>query len=584
MRDQRTWLRRIDVGLALAVLAAVTYAVTQLPAAGAWGWGAVAALGTTVAFAIPVAVVFGRRAHQMLLESPVLIPAALLLPVGTAVAAAASGIALGTWLRARREGRRDGTELTLRTVAVFLPAVALQAALAAWLAPTGGELVLAAILLEAVHVAVVLPVPLLRAQVNAAPRRPSRWSQVGPSLAVAPLAALTAGAVALLLESHGAIGLAGYAPVLLLLAGGHRLSEAQQDRRRLDALYGLALDTADAGDAEDSFVAAATAASLVLTGADVRLQDEPGRAGEVAFELAHGRWLVASRAADDFTPDDRDLLAAVGRLATTSAHRAVLHRELERQERVKTALLAAAGHDLQTPLAVQQGIADTLAQHRHELDAEQVEDLLGRIATNARRMSRTIRGLVDLERLELSGDEDGGCDAAATISQWAAQVDLPNGRFVQLEVTDEGRTPVALEPIHLERVVDNLAANASRYSPREEPITVRVARQGDHVLVAVEDRGSGVPESDRERIFEALDQGTSRVRGSVGLGLFIVSRLVEHGDGAVTVRDRDGGGASFQVHLPVRRGDDPADGAPTSDPGADQDAVEGTGGGPTARR
>lgn len=551
MRNRQTLLRRIDIGLGLASVAAIAYAATRLPAAGAWGWGALAAAALAVVLATPVAIVVGRRDHRMVLDTPVLLPAVLLLPGTTAVLATVVGVALGSVHRLRREGR-PVVAITVRAVTQYACSAAALAWIAERLAPTGWEWILAAMALGVVHLVIELPVPILRSLANHPGTAAGPWRQLLPSLAAMPLAAMAAGAVVLLVIEHGALGLVGYAPVALLLAMGQWLTATQQDRRRLNALYALALDTTDVTDEDRVYEAALDATRQIAGGARVQLLDDPGGDEAVSVRLAPGRWLVAARQSDSFTPDDEDLLAAVGRLATTSAHRVRLHGELERQERVKTALLAAAGHDLQTPLAVQLGIAETLSTHRDALDAEQVVDLVDRIAANARRMSRTIAGLVDLERLELSDGDAATCDAGAAVAEWAAQADLPNGRFLELDVGPARPDAcVPLARVYLERIVENLVANAARYSPREEPITIRVRPDGSEVLLAVEDRGRGVREEDRERIFEALDQGTSSTRGSVGLGLFIVSRFVEHGGGSVSVHDRPGGGASFQVRLPV---------------------------------
>lgn len=554
MQDHAVVLRRIDLALGVLAATACIVAVRVVEPSWSW-WGLAAVAGTAIVFACPVAIVVGRREHRMLLESPVLVPAVLLLPPATAIVATVLGMAVGTAVRIRWERSGDAASRTLRTVAIFGPSVVLLSVVAThlghlhWLA-----LVL---LLEAVHLAVVVPVPLLRSRANRTVRQHSWWQQLRLSLLVAPLAALCAGSVVVLVEVAGPEGLVAYAPVVLLLAWGRRLTDAQQDRRRLDGLYGLVLATGDVERPEAAHEAAVVAAQQVLPGAEVHLVDEPPPAGRTGVPLAADRWLVATRPTDGFTPDDRDALAAVGRLAANAAARAALQHELERQDRVKTALLAAAGHDLRTPLLVQSALAARLVEGGHRLDATERAHLAGRIAANAERLERLVDALVDLERLELAADADEevqepGCDPVDVVRDWVEVAELDPSYRVQV-VTEGGRTArVVLPATHLERILENLLVNALRHCPVGEPVTVRVRPQGDEVLVAVEDRGPGVPPDERERIFEALHQGTGR--GAAGLGLFIVARLVEHVGGRVDVTDRDGGGASFQVWLPTASG------------------------------
>ena len=163
--------------------------------------------------------------------------------------------------------------------------------------------------------------------------------------------------------------------------------------------------------------------------------------------------------------------------------------------------------------------------------------------------SSTVSGLVDLERLELGAEEES-VDAAAAVARWREDAPSSLGQAVVLEL-DQRPTPVAVGATFIERIVENLVANAVRHSPADDPVVVGVARGEDHVLLTVDDRGPGVADQDKRRIFEALEQGTEGIRGSVGLGLFIVLRFVEHGGGTIEVVDRDGGGASFRVRLPL---------------------------------
>ena len=123
-----------------------------------------------------------------------------------------------------------------------------------------------------------------------------------------------------------------------------------------------------------------------------------------------------------------------------------------------------------------------------------------------------------------------------------------------------------LDAPKVERIVENLLANAARHTPPGTPVWVHVRAQPDGVLITVEDAGPGVPADQRETIFEPFHQVGGEVPGSlrapgVGVGLALVARFAELHGGHAWVEERAGGGASFRVLLPNRG---PA--APARDP------------------
>jgi signal transduction histidine kinase len=108
----------------------------------------------------------------------------------------------------------------------------------------------------------------------------------------------------------------------------------------------------------------------------------------------------------------------------------------------------------------------------------------------------------------------------------------------------------------VERILENLVANAVRHTPRGTEIRVRVESVDAGVLLAVDDRGPGVPEEDREAIFGVFNRGDAAAAASApgaGIGLSLVAQFVALHDGRVWVEDNPGGGASFCVLLPSRR-------------------------------
>jgi signal transduction histidine kinase len=494
----------------------------------------------------------------MVLETPVLIPAALLLPPPGVVVAALVGVASGTAARLASEGWLGKERLiaTVRTTSVYV----LIAAVVAFAAPdalpdTGLEILGVVFVLELIAIASALPVQILRGHLHSSGAPVSILAQVRPSLLVGPAAGLTAAVIVLLIANLGWAGLIGYAPVILVWIGGRRLVQAQQDRARLAVLHNLARTTNGATTTTEIVRAAAEAAERIFPGARVEVTDGPGGDADASVRVGEDIWVVARRRADAYSAGDHAILAIMGQMSASAVARMEHQTKVRRHDRIQTALLAAVGHDLQNPLTVQRGMAETLLNVGDELNPSQRTELVERIAAAARRMSRTVAGLVDLERVELGpAGHTGACIPADVLQAWSRGLELPNARTLQLDTSaSAAASRVPLTPVQLERVVENLVFNACRHHLGDEPIVVQLARETGDLLIAVEDRGPGVSVEDRDLVLTAFGQGSGEgPRGSAGLGLFIVGRLVDHASGRLDIADRPGGGASFQVRLPVQ--------------------------------
>jgi signal transduction histidine kinase len=105
------------------------------------------------------------------------------------------------------------------------------------------------------------------------------------------------------------------------------------------------------------------------------------------------------------------------------------------------------------------------------------------------------------------------------------------------------------------QVLGNLLDNACKYSPDGEPVRLSGIREGAEAVLAVEDAGPGIPEAERQRIFDRftqLERHTTRRAGGVGLGLYIARQLARSQDGDLLVVDPTGAhGARFELHLPL---------------------------------
>jgi signal transduction histidine kinase/GAF domain-containing protein len=218
---------------------------------------------------------------------------------------------------------------------------------------------------------------------------------------------------------------------------------------------------------------------------------------------------------------------------------------------MKNTFLEAVSHDLRTPLTSILGTAVTLEQSGLDIPREDAVDLLRRIAANARKLERLLSDLLDLDRLQrgIVAPQRRPTDVSALVAQTVHESDLLTGRRVQLHA-DEVFANV--DAAKVERIVENLVANAARHTPEGAPLWVRVDREDDGVLIVVEDGGEGVPDELKGAVFEPFRQGNGGPNPSpgVGVGLSLVARFAELHGGRAWVEDRPGGGASFRVFLP----------------------------------
>jgi signal transduction histidine kinase len=229
----------------------------------------------------------------------------------------------------------------------------------------------------------------------------------------------------------------------------------------------------------------------------------------------------------------------VARLArTTNETLAALETAVERQRR----FVADASHELRSPIASLRTQLEVGAAHPELLDVD------GAVADTVR-LQELAAGLLLLARLD-AGERPG-----------EARVDLATLAGEELSQRPAGRVAVRthLEPVEvagsrsqLARVVGNLLDNAQRHARSRVDVAVRA--EGPWAVVEVVDDGAGVPEAERERIFQRfvrLDDARARDDGGAGLGLAIARDVAVRHGGALTVRSSPAGGALFELRLPV---------------------------------
>lgn len=227
-------------------------------------------------------------------------------------------------------------------------------------------------------------------------------------------------------------------------------------------------------------------------------------------------------------------------------------QQLRALDAMKNTFLEAVSHDLRTPLTSILGSALTLEQSRLQLPPDDALDLVHRIAANARKLERLLGDLLDLDRLQrgIVTPQRRSTDVAALIARVVAEVENPDGRIID---TDVGVLTASLDGPKVERIVENLVANAIRHTPPDAHIRVWATEQAGGIVIGVDDAGPGIPPDARESIFEPFEQtagpATEHSPG-VGIGLSLVRRFAELHGGRAWVEPRDGAGSSFRVFLP----------------------------------
>jgi PAS domain S-box-containing protein len=227
--------------------------------------------------------------------------------------------------------------------------------------------------------------------------------------------------------------------------------------------------------------------------------------------------------------------------------------ELRALDKMKNTFLDAVSHELRTPLAAIVGIAITLEHKGDSLAKRDRDDLYTRLVVNARKLNRLLDDLLDLDRLThgIVAPKRRPTDVAALAARIADDFALLGDRRPLVEAEP---VTVSVDPAKVERIVENLLANAARHTPPDTPVWVRVRRSpdGDGVLIAVEDAGTGVPEELRASVFEPFRQGPDAPPHApgVGIGLTLVARFAELHGGRAWVEERTGGGSSFRVLIP----------------------------------
>ncbi|WP_437969309.1 HAMP domain-containing sensor histidine kinase [Sorangium sp. So ce260] len=316
-----------------------------------------------------------------------------------------------------------------------------------------------------------------------------------------------------------------------------KLDEARIARERVDDVNRLS-ETVSLG-----------AATMLLAGVLVALWQMSRRVYRplLAIRAAidrYGAGALDARAPQGGLDELREIAVAFNEMAAALAE----------QRRKQLGILASVAHDLRNPLAALKLTVDRLRPDRPLPPEERLRPMLARIGKEAARCDRMLTDLMDIARLEggeieLRHETRDACELAREV----VELYRPTATAHELRLSlPEEPVPLRCDPVRIEQVLNNLVANAIKYSPGGGAVQVAVAREGAEVTIAVADQGVGIAAEDQRRLFERYWRApsSSRVAPGVGLGLWAARRIAEAHGGRIEVTSAAGEGSTFTLRLP----------------------------------
>lgn len=395
-------------------------------------------------------------------------------------------------------------------------------------------------------------------------------------------------------------------PIVVLMLGYRRFIRERRDRQFLAAMYELARDVHQAADVPAAFDVFArtlrehigatrlelylqrtggnqwgmvaqgdgtitdlhrveriplSAAVSLSKGEPVLEHDGRGRCTSVSYALDLGDDRHLAFVARDPASDVAGFQAnAASVLTAVASHARAVLEDVELQE-AKSSFLSSVSHELRTPLSVVLGASETLHEQRGRLSPDVSDLLITRMHAQATRLDGLLTNLLDVDRLGrgLLEPSWSDTDLGALIRTCVRTLGIETH---QLDVRTES-VWTAVDAAACERIVENLVFNAAKYTPPGSTITVRVHEREPHVVITVEDKGEGIADGDKRRVFQPFVRlDPNHHSPGTGIGLSLVDRLVRMQGGDVVVEDAVGGGARFRVRLPLRRQPAPSEPSP----------------------
>jgi signal transduction histidine kinase len=260
-----------------------------------------------------------------------------------------------------------------------------------------------------------------------------------------------------------------------------------------------------------------------------------------------------------YTAEDEALLDDLAHRAAQAIENARLYGEAQAAVAARDEFLSIASHELRTPLTALRLALENMRRVAsreaiEKLPRSYVERVLVTAERQGQRLEKLVSGLLDVSRihmgrldLDMEEVELGAAvrEALGAVEDEAAQAGS------EIQVKGEAVRGY-WDRLRVSQVVTNLLANAVKYGGGK-PVEVEYGPRGDDACLVVRDHGIGIDPSDQPQIFERFERAvSSRNYGGLGLGLYIVKRIVEAHGGTIAVESKAGEGATFRVVLPLR--------------------------------
>jgi signal transduction histidine kinase len=258
-----------------------------------------------------------------------------------------------------------------------------------------------------------------------------------------------------------------------------------------------------------------------------------------------------------YTAEDEALLEDLAHRAAQAIENARLYGDAQAAVAARDEFLSIASHELRTPLTALRLALENMRRVStreaiERLPPQYVERVLVTAERQGQRLEKLVSGLLDVSRihmgrLELDIEE---VELGATVHEALGAIE-DEAAQTGSEISVRGE-PVRgyWDRLRISQVVTNLLSNAVKYGAGK-PVEVEFGPQGERARLVVRDHGIGVDPADQAQIFERFERAvSSRNYGGLGLGLYIVKRIVEAHGGTIRVESRPGEGASFEVEIP----------------------------------
>jgi signal transduction histidine kinase/tetratricopeptide (TPR) repeat protein len=227
--------------------------------------------------------------------------------------------------------------------------------------------------------------------------------------------------------------------------------------------------------------------------------------------------------------------------------------------RMKSEFISNVTHEIKTPIATIRSLAENVNEG-WITSSEKQQDYFRLIARESERLGHLVENTLDFSRIE-AGSKRYNMEVSSILEVIEKTVErfriLNEEEGIEISCDlNENLPPVRMDKVAMGQVLLNLLDNAAKYSPEEKVITLVVKKAGDHLKIAVTDKGIGINKKDIPRIFDKFyrsESGTGKNITGSGIGLTLVKEIVESHGGKVTVESKRNKGSTFTIRIPINQ-------------------------------